>query len=104
MRALLLFLLLSFDAHAIIARDANGKISRSAALIKSFRAANPCPGTGKIQKTCPGYVIDHILPLCGYGTDTMDNLQWQSVTAAKAKDKLEIRQCKAIKLATGICR
>jgi hypothetical protein len=48
-----------------------------------------CPATGKVQKNCPGYVLDHVIPLeCG-GLDSPDNLQFQTVADAKAKDRTE---------------
>lgn len=42
----------------------------------------------------PGYVIDHIKPLCAGGADAVSNLQWQTVEAAKRKDRLEREQCR----------
>jgi hypothetical protein len=38
---------------------------------------------------CPGYVIDHIVPLKRGGTDAPDNMQWQTVADGKAKDRTE---------------
>ena len=41
----------------------------------------------------PGYVIDHVKPLeCG-GADAPSNMQWQTIAAAKAKDRTE-RACR----------
>jgi hypothetical protein len=34
-------------------------------------------------------VIDHVVPLKRGGADAPTNMQWQTVTAAKAKDKVE---------------
>jgi hypothetical protein len=34
-------------------------------------------------------VIDHIRPLRKGGADLPDNMQWQTVEAAKAKDRVE---------------
>jgi len=42
----------------------------------------------------PGYVVDHIIPLACGGADVPGNMQWQTVAAAKAKDKWERRKCK----------
>lgn len=96
---LYLFLGLCHAALADIKRDVAGNISRSAAQVRLFRAHNPCPATGKIQKSCPGYVVDHILPLCAYGIDSAENMQWQAKAESLKKDKLETRQCRAIKAA-----
>ena len=45
--------------------------------------------TGKITGTCPGYVVDHLVPLRRGGGDSSDNLQWQTVAEAKAKYRVE---------------
>ena len=34
------------------------------------------------------------MPLCAGGADAVENLQWQSVADAKAKDKIERAQCR----------
>lgn len=66
---------------------------RSPTQAANFRAANPCPGTGKIQKWCKGYVVDHVIPLCAGGTDAPSNMQWQEKEASYEKDKLERAEC-----------
>ena len=62
---------------------------RSSAARASFEEANPCPATGKTAGPSPGYVIDHIRPLKRGGPDAPSNMQWQTTSAAKAKDKVE---------------
>lgn len=42
----------------------------------------------------PGHVVDHITPLACGGADVPSNMQWQTRTDAKAKDKWERRGCK----------
>jgi hypothetical protein len=42
---------------------------------------------------CPGYRKDHVLPLACGGPDAVSNMQWQTVAAAKAKDRWELRAC-----------
>jgi hypothetical protein len=37
-------------------------------------------------------VIDHVVPLACGGADAADNMQWQTVAAAHAKDRWE-RDC-----------
>jgi len=38
-------------------------------------------------------VKDHIVPLASRWTDSASNLQWQTVAAAKAKDRWERKGC-----------
>jgi hypothetical protein len=73
-------------------RDKNGKIKRSKEATRAFQRINPCPATGKTSGKCPGYVIDHIVPLANGGADDPSNMQWQTKEAAKAKDKVERKQ------------
>jgi hypothetical protein len=70
-------------------RDSNGRIKRSPAARRDFQRSNPCPSTGKSSGSCPGYVIDHVTPLKRGGADAPANMQWQTVQAAKAKDRIE---------------
>lgn len=67
---------------------------RSTSARYAFVKANPCPATGKPRGACPGYVVDHIKPLCAGGADHPSNMQWQTVAEAKIKDKEEIKMCK----------
>jgi hypothetical protein len=78
-----------------IARDKRHKIARSASVIKAFKRHHPCPATGRSAGSCPGYVIDHIKPLCNCGKDEVGNMQWQTAQDAKVKDRWERRVCRA---------
>jgi hypothetical protein len=42
-----------------------------------------------VAGACPGYVVDHIIPLKRGGADEPANMQWQTVAEAKAKDRIE---------------
>ena len=75
------------------ARDKAGHIKRNSHQTVLFKRNNPCPANGATAGPCPGHVIDHIVPLCACGPDKPDNMQWQTIAEAKAKDKIEIRQC-----------
>lgn len=70
-------------------RDEHGKIARSSEEKAAFKKSRPCPSTGKSSGACPGYVVDHVVPLKRGGADRPDNMQWQTTAAAKAKDKTE---------------
>src|SRR6267378_2196639 len=58
-----------------------------------FAKSRPCPSTGQGRGACPGYVVDHIKPLCAGGRDHPSNMQWQTVAEAKIKDREERRMC-----------
>lgn len=45
----------------------------------------------------PGWVVDHIIPLCACGPDTIANMQWQTATDAAIKDAQERKQCRALR-------
>jgi hypothetical protein len=70
------------------------KTYRDPAQRRAFMQSHPCPSTGKTKGRCPGYVVDHIKPLCAGGPDRPSNMQWQTVEASKDKDRIEREQCK----------
>jgi hypothetical protein len=70
-------------------RDAHGKIARSPKARHEFGKSHPCPSTGKIGGSCPGHVIDHVVPLKRGGADSPANMQWQASDQAKQKDRWE---------------
>lgn len=67
---------------------------RSQKAVREFKRANPCPATGQPRGACPGWVVDHVVPLCAGGPDRPENMQWQTRAEAKAKDRWERRQCR----------
>lgn len=75
-------------------RDANGKIIRRADVLNAFARLYPCPSTGKRERSCSGWAIDHIIPLAVGGCDAVRNLQWlpneiKSCGGTKCKDRWE---------------
>ncbi|MGE0333208.1 MAG: HNH endonuclease signature motif containing protein [Ramlibacter sp.] len=68
---------------------------RSAAVRMEFQRHNPCPSTGLRRGSCPGYEIDHVVPLCARGPDRVENLQWLTVQAHRAKTRGDVRHCAA---------
>jgi hypothetical protein len=64
--------------------------------------ATPCLSTGRTSGACPGYVIDHKTALKRGGADASANMQWQTITAAKAKDRTEYLPLRAA-LASLFC-
>lgn len=73
---------------------AEAKTHRSSKTRHDFERAHPCPSMGKNSGACPGYVIDHIVPLACGGPDDPSNMQWQTIADGKAKDKWERVGCK----------
>lgn len=68
-------------------------LPRSHAATNAFRRAVPCPALEHTGKRCPGYVIDHVVPLCAGGADAPRNMQWQTVADGKVKDAIERSMC-----------
>ncbi len=66
-----------------------GERERSSAARAAFQRRHPCPSTGRTTGACPGYVVDHVTALKRGGADAPSNMQWQTIDAAKAKDRVE---------------
>src|SRR3954464_6456589 len=93
---LLTALLLIAAGAFVVASDA-WAIARSKKAIHDFRKDHPCPTTGKAKGACPGYVIDHVKPLCAGGPDRPSNMQWQDIQSSKKKDRVEAQECRALR-------
>ncbi len=91
----------SQQQRVTVVRDANGKIHRSESAKNDFKRQHPCPANGHTSGSCQGYVIDHINPLACGGADDPSNMQWQTVSAGKAKDKTERDNCQQPKTANS---
>jgi 5-methylcytosine-specific restriction endonuclease McrA len=70
-------------------RDKRGRIQPNSEAKRAFQKEHPCPSTGSSFGGCPGYVIDHRVPLKRGGADTASNLRWQMTAKAKAKVRIE---------------
>jgi hypothetical protein len=81
-------------ALAVAVSSAFAKTYRDPEQRRAFMQSHPCPSTGKAKGRCPGYVVDHINPLCAGGPDRPSNMQWQTVQESKDKDRRERAQCK----------
>ena len=73
----------SLAALLLLITPALAKTERSREVTREFQHLHPCPSTGKRTGACPGYVKDHVVPLCAGGADAVANMQWQTVAEAK---------------------
>lgn len=62
--------------------------------VLEFRRHSPCPATGSSRGPCPGWQVDHVIPLKCDGPDAPQNMQWLSVADHKAKTRREVRWCR----------
>lgn len=79
-------------------RNSAGKIKRSSWQVIKFKKTVACPATGKVQvgnkyTPCPGFVVDHVQPLCLCGKDAPSNMAWQTLEHSLIKDDLERKAC-----------
>lgn len=61
------------------ARYADGTIKRSSYQRALFVRMHPCPATAEVTGACPGWQIDHVIPLACGGADAPLNMQWLPV-------------------------
>ena len=77
-------------------RYADGSIKRSSAVLREFQRIHPCPATGLQTGACPGWQVDHVIPLSCGGLDVVENMQWMPVeiktcAGSLCKDRWERR-------------
>ncbi len=89
LRSVLLVLICGLFTPEAICRTLRNSAQRAA-----FIRDHPCAATGRNRGACPGYVVDHIEPLCADGPDDPDNMQWQTVKEGKEKDRKEREMCR----------
>lgn len=75
-------------------RDDKGRIARSASEVRKFKLEHPCPATGLSTGPCPGWAVDHVIPLACGGCDSVENMQWlpqliKSCAGELCKDRWE---------------
>jgi hypothetical protein len=70
-------------------RDADGDIIRNSNVTRRFQLLHPCPRTGALTGACPGWAIDHVIPLACGGCDAVSNMQWLDTTTKARKDRYE---------------
>ena len=72
---------------------AGARVARNAGVMRQFSETVPCPATGQIQRSCPGYTRDHFIPLCAGGDDAFENIWFEDMGRAEIKDRFEDRLC-----------
>lgn len=72
----------------------SAKQPRSTVERHAFVREYACPATGKHRLPCPGYHIDHVIPLCAGGPDRRSNMQWLTIDDHKVKTRRDIRACR----------
>jgi hypothetical protein len=72
----------------------NAADARDRNVPAEFRKIYACPATGLKTGPCPGWNIDHHIPLCAGGPDTIANMNWMSIEDHKAKTKLDMKECR----------
>lgn len=66
-------------------RTEDGKIKRNPAMRRVFQILHPCPSTSRTKGWCPGWEIDHVIPLACGGCDAIVNMQWLPVSIKSAE-------------------
>jgi 5-methylcytosine-specific restriction endonuclease McrA len=78
----------------LISLSVQAEYARSKAALRAFIKVQACPATGEHRFPCPGWQIDHIIPLKCLGLDEPENMQWLTVEDHKAKTKRESKECR----------
>jgi len=78
----------------VVNRDPDGTISRSTKVLNAFKKQWACPSTGLHKGLCPGWSINHSIPLSCGGKDVVSNLDWmpdeaKSCAADYCRDRYE---------------
>lgn len=77
-----------------LSNRAEARIHRSSEAIAQFKREHPCPANGNRYGPCPGWQIDHKIPLKCDGADHPVNMQWLTVEEHKKKTSREARWCR----------
>lgn len=69
---------------------------RKPSTVLAFRKIHPCPSTGKTTGACPGWQVDHVIPLASCGCDIVENMQYlktsiKTCAGTECKDRWERR-------------
>ena len=81
-------------AAAVAVLPAQAKLERDRAQVRAFRAEHPCPVTGRTRGACPGWHVDHVMPLCAGGADRPSNMQWITREDHRFKTLVDVKECR----------
>jgi len=68
--------LVDYRFTGVVIRDSDGNTKRSVKVLNAFKKIWACPSTQQHSGACPGWALDHVIPLACGGADTVWNLQW----------------------------
>jgi hypothetical protein len=71
-------------------RLADGSIKRRVDVLVAFKKHHPCPSTGLTKGACPGWAINHSIPLVCGGRDIVSNLAWMPNVLKSGKGSLPV--------------
>lgn len=74
---------------------------RSRAERAAFQRQEPCPSTGLRRGPCPGFEVDHAIPLCAGGRDHRANLHWLRTEDHAFKTRIDVRECRRARRAAA---
>lgn len=95
-----------YRLQSVVKRTASGATLRSAQVVSAFKKQWACPVTGAHIGPCPGWAVDHVIPLACGGADAVWNMQWlpdeiKSEKGPASKDHFERRVYGGNKLSKG---
>jgi len=70
-------------------RNADGSIYRRSAVAAAYKRIWPCPSTHEKYGPCPGWSVNHAVPLACGGKDEVSNMLWMRNDAKKIQDSYE---------------
>lgn len=68
--------LVDYRQCGFVDRYDSGAIKRSSAVLSAFKKLHPCPSTGLTTGSCPGWSMNHSIPLACGGCDAVYNITW----------------------------
>ena len=75
-----------YHCHRASSRQRSSEAPRRSRSARSaFRRVYPCPTTGETTGSCPGYEVDHVVPLACGRRDAPWNMQWLTREENRAK-------------------